>query len=365
VSPATVTRTRAAVFRGVGLPQEVAEVELGPLGPEHVIVEVRAVSICGTDLHMVNGDWVRPRPMVLGHECAGVVTQVGSEVAGVAVGDHVAVCWSAPCGRCSSCRQDAPQRCLPARAAVAEGTMPDGTTRIALGGETVYRMATTGAFADAVLIGAAAAMPIPEALPFEQAALLGCAALCGTGAALNAAEIDGTTDVLVVGAGGVGQFAVQGARIAGAKRIVAVDPSPGRRELALAVGATAAIAPEELAAEEPFMRAIDAFGSPATIQSAIEAVRPGGRVVVVGLPEAGARLELDPTELTLREKTLTGSYYGAADPLTGLERLLGLARDGSLLLEPLVGPRYPLERIDEAVAEAQSASGGRVIVTPG
>ncbi|HXH96530.1 MAG TPA: alcohol dehydrogenase catalytic domain-containing protein, partial [Gaiellaceae bacterium] len=115
MSPATVTRTRAAVFRAVGLPQEVAEVELGPLGPDHVVVEVRAVSICGTDLHMVNGDWVRPRPMVLGHECAGVVARVGSEVAGVAVGDHVAVCWSAPCGRCASCEQDAPQRCLPAR----------------------------------------------------------------------------------------------------------------------------------------------------------------------------------------------------------------------------------------------------------
>jgi S-(hydroxymethyl)glutathione dehydrogenase/alcohol dehydrogenase len=361
----TVTRTRAALFRGAGLPQEIAEVELGPLGPDHVIVAVRAAGICGTDLHMVKGDWVRPRPMVLGHECAGVVTRVGSEVAGIAVGDHVAVCWSAPCGRCASCEQGAPHRCLPARAAVAEGTLLDGTTRIASGGETVYRMATTGAFAEAVLIAATAAMPIPDALPFEQAALLGCAALCGTGAALNAAQIDGTTDVLVVGAGGVGQFAVQGARIAGARRIVAVDPSPGRRELALAVGASAAIAPDELAAEEPFMRAIDAFGSPATIQSAIEAVRPGGRVVVVGLPEAGARMELDPTELVLREKTLTGSYYGAADPLAGLERLLDLAADGSLLLEPLVGRRYPLDRIDEAVAEAESASGGRVVLIPG
>lgn len=357
-------KTRAAIFRGAGRPQEVAEVELGPLGPDHVIVEMRGVGICGSDLHMVNGDWVRAQPMILGHEGAGVVTHVGPEVSGVAVGDHVAVSWAAPCGRCASCEQHAPQRCLPVRAAITEGTMIDGTTRITLDGETVYRMTTTGAFAEAVLVTGAAAMSIPETLPFEQAALLGCAALTGTGAALNAADIDGTTDVVVIGAGGVGQFAIQGARIAGAPRIVAVDPSPGRRELALELGATAAIAPEELAGQEPFMRAIDAVGSPATMENAIEAIGPGGRVVVVGLPKAGALMELDPTELVAREKTLTGSYYGSADPIASLERLLDLVQDGSLLLEPLLGSRYRLEQINDAVAEAQRASGGRVIVTP-
>jgi Zn-dependent alcohol dehydrogenase len=186
---------------------------------------------------------------------------------------------------------------VPVRAAITDGTLVDGTTRIALDGETVYRMTTTGAFADAVLVPEAAAMPIPDALPFEQAALLGCA-------------------------------------------------------------------PEELAVQPPFLRAIDAVGSPSTMQAAIAAVHPGGRVVVVGLPSAGARLDLDPTELIAREKTITGSYYGSADPVKSLGRLLDLVRDGSLVLEPLLGSCHPLERIGAAVDEARAAVGGRVILTP-
>lgn len=360
----TTVTTRAAIFRGHDAPQEVTDVELGPLRDDDVIVRMRAVGICGSDLHMLNGDWVRAQPMVLGHEGAGMVSHVGPAVANVSVGDHVALCWAAPCGHCVSCAQGAPQRCVPVRAAITAGTLTDGTTRIALDGETVYRMTTTGAFADAVLVSSAAAMPIPDDLPFEQAALLGCAALTGAGAALNAGHIDGTTDVVVIGAGGVGQFAIQGARIAGAPRIVAVDPSPERRRLAFELGATEAVAPDELADREPFMRAIDAVGSPGTMTAAVEAVHPGGRVVVVGLPKSGVRVELDPTELVAREKTITGSYYGSSNPVESLGRLLDLVRDGSLLLEPLLGSRHPLERINEAVIEAQSAAGGRVLLIP-
>jgi Zn-dependent alcohol dehydrogenase len=208
-------------------------------------------------------------------------------------------------------------------------------------------------------------MPIPAGLPFEQAALLGCAAITGAGAALNAGAIDSGTATVVIGAGGVGQFAIQGARIAGAPRIVAVDPSPTRRALALELGATAAVAPEELPAQEPFERAIDAVGVQATTAAAVAAVHPGGRVVVVGLPAGGAKLELDPTELVVREKTITGSFYGSANPVVSLQRLLGLVADGALRLEPLLGPTYPLAEIDAAVREAQSATGGRVIVVPG
>src|SRR3954447_7028473 len=241
----TTFTTRAAIFRSPDAPQEVAEVELGPLGPGDVIVEMRAVGICGTDLHVLDGDWVRARPMVLGHEGAGVVAAAGEAVDTVSPGDHVVLCWAAPCRECEACRGGAEQRCLPVRAAIANGTLADGTTRISYRGETVYRMTTTGAFAQHVLVPAAAAMPLPPELPLDQAALLGCAALTGVGAALNAAEIDGTTDVAVIGAGGVGQFAIQGARIAGAPRIVAIDPSAPRRELALRLGATEALAPRD------------------------------------------------------------------------------------------------------------------------
>src|SRR4051812_37275668 len=143
---------RAAIFRGPEEPHALADVELGPLGPGDVIVELKAVGICGSDLHMLAGDWVRARPMVLGHEGAGVVREVGAGVSNVTVGDHVVLCWAAPRGACVACEQGAPQRCVPVRAAITDGTLVDGTTRISLDGETVYRMTTTGAFADAVLV---------------------------------------------------------------------------------------------------------------------------------------------------------------------------------------------------------------------
>jgi len=359
----TIT-TRAAVFRGHEQPQEVREVELGPVGPTHVVMEVRAVGICGSDLHMLNGDWVRKQPMVLGHEGAGVVVAVGEEVTSLAVGDHVVTCWAAPCGECVSCRQGAPQRCVPVRTAITEGTLVDGTTRLSLDGGELYRMTTIGGFADHVLVSEAGAMRIPDTLPFEQAALLGCAALTGVGAATNSAQIDASTAVAVVGAGGVGQFAIQGARIAGATRIVAVDPSESRRALALELGATEAVSPDEFPGIEPVDRAIDAVGAPATIKAAIERLNPGGRLVVVGLPRAGALVEIDPMELVAREKTLTGCYYGSANPVDSLRELLGYVEDGSLLLEPLLGNRYGLEAIEDAVKDAQSAAGGRVIVEP-
>src|SRR5262245_30795756 len=132
--------TKAAIFRGAGRPQEIADVELGPLGADDVIVEMRAVGICGSDLHMLNGDWVRATPMVLGHAGAGVVAAVGEGVDTVAVGEHGVLSWAAPCGSCVSCAAGAPQRCVPVRAAITAGTLMDGTTRITLDGETVYRM---------------------------------------------------------------------------------------------------------------------------------------------------------------------------------------------------------------------------------
>lgn len=359
--------TQAAIFREVGAPQEVVDVELGPLGPTDVIVEMQASGVCGSDLHLVQGDWVRARPMVLGHEGAGIVTATGPDVTQVAVGDHVALCWAAPCGACDSCRRGAGQRCLPVRDAISKGTLVDGTTRISRDGEAVYRMATTGSFARHVLVAQESAMRIPGDLAFDQAALLGCAALTGVGAARNAAAIDADTAVVVIGAGGVGQFVVQGARIEGARSILAVDPSPERRALALALGATEAIAPDDLAersADRPADVAFDAVGAPETTAAALAAVRAGGRAVVVGLPPGSAKVQVDPFELVAREKTLTGSIYGSADPVASLGGLLDLVAEGRLLLEPLLGTRYPLERIDEAVAEATAAAGGRVVIVP-
>jgi Zn-dependent alcohol dehydrogenase len=170
--------------------------------------------------------------------------------------------------------------------------------------------------------------------------------------------------VLVIGAGGVGQFAVQAARIAGAGRITAVDPVAARRDAALALGATEAVAPDELDAPDEFDWAFDAVGYPATSEQALAATRGGGTAVLVGMPPAGARLELDPLAFSNSEKTLTGSVYGSEPPARALPRLLRLVADGRLELERLVGPSYALAEVDSAVAESLAGSPGRVLVTP-
>jgi S-(hydroxymethyl)glutathione dehydrogenase / alcohol dehydrogenase len=357
-------RTRAALFHAAGVPLEVRGLELAEPGEGEVVIRMAAVGICGSDLHVVRGEWVRPAPMVLGHEGAGVVESVGPGVEAFAPGDPVVVSWAPACGRCLSCRSGRETACTTLREAIREGTKLDGTTGLSLDGEPVYRMTTVGALAERVLVPTAAVLPIPAELPLDQAALLGCAALTGVGAVLNLGGVEPGGSVLVIGAGGVGQFVVQGARIAGAGRIVAVDPVAARREAALRLGATEAAAPEELGAEAEFDVAFDAVGLSETSQTALAATRWAGRTILVGIPPAGARLDLDPLEFSNREKTLTGSIYGSEPPAQAMPRVLGLIREGRLELASLVGPRFPLDEVNEAVEASLAGAPGRVLVTP-
>jgi S-(hydroxymethyl)glutathione dehydrogenase/alcohol dehydrogenase len=356
-------KTRAALFRAPGAPLEVREVEVEEPGPDHVLVRMSAVGICGSDLHVVKGEWPRPTPMVLGHEGAGVVEAIGSAVSGVSSGDRVVLSWAPWCGECLPCRAGRRTACSTLRDAIGKGTMLDGSTRLTADGAPVYRMTTIGALAEHVLVPASAALPLEGDLPLDQAALLGCAALTGVGAVLNAARVEAGASVLVLGAGGVGQFVVQGARVAGAAEIVCVDPVEGRREAALALGATRAVPPEDLDAVDEYDYAFDAVGEPETSVLALRAVRRAGTAVLVGIPAAGARLDLDPLEFSHREKHLTGSIYGSEEPATALPRLLELVRDGQIELESVVGPRFPLEQANEAVEASLAGSPGRVLVT--
>lgn len=362
-------KTRAAVFREAGRPLEVTDIDLEEPGPGDVLVRMAAVGICGTDLHMVKGEWQRPTPMVLGHEGAGVVEAVGEDVQGVGVGDEVVLSWAPSCGQCSDCRRGRPAACLALQHAIAAGTLLDGRTGLSLDGETVYRGTATGALAERVVVSEQVALPLGDGVPLEEAALLGCAALTGVGAALFAAGVEAGSSVLVVGAGGVGQFVVQGARIAGASEIVCVDPLEARRELVLGLGATRTVAPEGLAETmrgvqpEGVDFAFDAVGDVTTTKLAFRWTRNGGLCVIVGLPEAGARLELDPTEFIRREKRLTGTIYGSEDPAVALPILLAHVREGRLDLRSQLGPEYPLERVNEAIEASLSGSPGRVLVT--
>ena len=362
-------KTRAAVMHEPGR-LRVEEIELEEPLPGEVVVRMSAVGVCGTDLHSYKGEWDRPTPIVLGHEGAGVIEAAGSEANGLREGERVVLSWAPACGDCGPCRRGRPAACGPLSSAIARGTLLGGRTGMSLGGETVYRGTATGALAERVVVAAGAALPLGDDVPIDQAALLGCAALTGVGAVLNAARPAAGFTALVIGAGGVGQFVVQGARIAGAGEILVVDPVEARREQALGLGATRACGPDDVREaigeldREGVDYAFDAVGAPETTKLALRWTRGGGTAVVVGLPAGGEKLELDPFEFSNREKTLTGTIYGSEDPAIALPRLLDLVRSGELDLAGLVGPSFPLDRADDAFRASLAGEPGRVLITP-
>ncbi len=364
-------KSRAGIFRGAGRPFEIVELDLEEPGPRDVVVRMAAVGICGTDLHSVRGEWQRPTPIVLGHEGAGVVEQVGSAVERLAPGDEVVLSWAPSCGVCADCLRGRPATCLPLQRAIGGGTLVDGTTGLSLDGEIVYRGTATGALSELVVVEERVALPTGGGVPLEHAALLGCAALTGVGAVLFAARVPAGASVLVVGAGGVGQFAIQGARLAGADAIVSVDPLPERRAQALSSGATHAVEPDALpdtlleAGLAGVDYAFDAVGDPTTTLFALRHTVNGGTTVIVGLPAAGRRLDLDPSELIRRDKHLMGSIYGSSDPAIAMPILLEHVRAGRLDLASLVGPAFPLDELNEAMAASVAGVPGRVLVAPG
>ena len=362
-------KTGAALFHAIDRPFEVAEIEIEDPGPEDVLIRVSACGICGTDLHVVKGEWTRSVPMVLGHECAGIVEAVGPDVDGVAAGDRVVVSWASSCRTCAACRKGRLAACRDLRAAIAAGTLIGGATRLSWNGDPVYRMTTVGGFAEHVLMPATSVLPLPGDVALEEAAIVGCAALTGVGAAVNAAPLQDGGTALVVGAGGIGQFVVQGARIAGASEIVVVDPVEERRALARQLGATEAVSPAELDAlagdrfPVGFDCTFDAVGGAETAAMALKHTMIAGTAVLVGLPAAGGRLDLDLADIVVSEKHVVGSIYGSADPGTMLPTLLDWVRAGDLELASLIGARYPLAEVNEAVQESLAGSPGRVVLT--
>jgi S-(hydroxymethyl)glutathione dehydrogenase/alcohol dehydrogenase len=329
-----------------------------------------AVGICGTELHSIRGEWERPTPSVLGHEGAGVVEAVGDAVTAVQPGDEVVLSWAPSCGDCWDCRRGRPAACINLHRAIGGGTLVDGTTGMTIDGETLYRGTATGCLQERITVTERCALPIGRGVSLEEAALLGCAAMTGVGAVLFAARTEPGETVLVIGAGGVGQFCVQGARIAGAAGIVVVDPVEARLELARELGATHTTTPDGLKellkaiAPDGADRALDVVGNPETTATALRFTRSGGTCVIVGIPATGERLDLDFGEFNRREKFLTGTMYGSEDPAVALPMLLDHVRAGRLRLRELLGPSFPLEQVNEAFDASLAGVAGRVLVTP-
>ncbi|MFN2629210.1 MAG: zinc-binding dehydrogenase [Gaiellaceae bacterium] len=360
----------AAVLRRAGHALELEELELEPPRGDEVLVRLQASGICRSDLSLADGKWPAPLPMVLGHEGAGTIEEVGEGVDPDLVGRHVVLTFTPGCGRCRFCLQGRVNLCTEAARCMDAGVLPDGTTRLSRNGERVHHLALVSSFATHAVVPANAAIPVPAGLDPAVSCLLGCGVLTGVAAVTRRANVRPGESVAVLACGGVGLAAVLGARLVSAHPVVVVDPVGVKRELALQLGATHAIDPE---AEDPVaaIRAIvpdgvdhafEAAGIPAVAEQAVAATRTGGTTVLIGQPALGASVSLPVYELTQFEHDVLGTHIGGATPALDVPALAALAGAGKLLLAPLVTHRYRLERIGEALETARSGTAGRVVL---
>jgi S-(hydroxymethyl)glutathione dehydrogenase / alcohol dehydrogenase len=362
---------RAVVLREPGRPVAVEEVELDPPHEHEVLVRVAAAGVCHSDVRLADGELGDGRwPMVLGHEGAGVVEQVGEGVTHVAPGDHVALSFVPACGSCRACRAGRPNLCEPAGRNGFAGTLMDGTSRLHKDGETLQHGLMTACFAERTVVAAAGAVKIPRELPLRQAALLGCGVVTGVGAVRNVAQVAAGDSVCVVGCGGVGLQVVAGARLAGAAPIVAVDRSADKLALARERGATDVVDASRGDPAAAVVRkltdggadhAFEVVGSPDTVRLAWDAIRPGGQVVVVGLVPRGVEVAVPGIEF-LSDKSLRGTYYGSGDAARDLPELAALALAGELDLEGVVSHTTDLDGVDEALGRLRRGEGARTVV---
>ncbi|MGI8808119.1 MAG: Zn-dependent alcohol dehydrogenase [Acidimicrobiales bacterium] len=364
---------RAAVLTGLDLPlvmRDDVEVEAPRAG--EIRLRVAACGVCRSDLSMQEGTLPVPMPVVLGHEASAVVEEVGEGVVDLAPGDHVVVSWVPQCGTCFFCRRGQPQLCQAADAVLLSGGLLDGTPRLRLDGAPLFQMCGTGTFSEETVIPACAAVKVPHDLPFDVAALLGCSVLTGVGAALNTATISQGDTVAVIGCGGVGLNIVQGARIAGAEVIVAVDIHPAKLVTAEAFGATHTVdarqvdpanAVRDLTGQRGADVAFEALGLGRTIDQTVDMTRRGGQVVLVGIPALDVMLTL-PAMLgvVLQERTVKGCWYGSSDIRRDVPRLVDFYRDGRLRLDELVSRRIELSEVNGALAALKAGEGTRSVI---
>ncbi|MET9619450.1 MULTISPECIES: Zn-dependent alcohol dehydrogenase [unclassified Streptomyces] len=347
---------RAAVLHEIGQDklEVLDDVEAVGFGPGKVRIRVRATGLCHSDVSAMSGVLPQPAPFVPGHEGAGEIVDLGDGVTGLTEGQRVLLCWLPACGICPACKRGQTQLCL-------AGFMNAGTPNFKRPGGDLFGFAGTGTFAEEVVVDAGCAVPIPDDVPFDIAALIGCGVTTGLGAAINTAKVEAGSSVAVIGCGGVGISAIQGAKLQGAAQIVAVDPVASRREAALRFGATEAVAPDALGdakqritAGEGFDYVFEVVGKSATARTAYETTRRGGTLCVVGAGALDDHLQLSMFELFFDEKRILPSMYGGGDVLRSYERAIALWRAGRIDLESLITHRVPLSGINEALEQMRT-----------
>ena len=371
-------RARSAVLREVGgatpyatsRPLSIEDVELAPPGEGEVLVGVRAAGLCHSDLSVVNGDRPRPVPMALGHEAAGEVLEVGAGVTHLRPGDHVVMVFVPSCGMCVPCREGRPALCEPGAVSNTAGTLLSGARRITdADGHDLHHHLGCSAFADHAVVSERSLVKVDADLPWDQAALFGCAVLTGVGAVVNTAQVRLGQSVAVVGLGGVGLNALLAALASGARDVVAVDTLQDKLDLARDLGATHTVLAGPDAADE--IRdltgggvdvAVEMAGSVPAFETAYRGTRRGGTTVTGGLPNPAATWTVAPVHLVAEERTIKGSYIGSAVPQRDIPRYVELFRAGHLPVDKLLGERVPLADINAALDHLDSGHALRQVV---
>lgn len=365
---------KAAILEEQGKPLVVRD-DISIAAPKAGQVRVRVThcGVCHSDLSIVDGVFPSPVPIVLGHEAAGVVDAIGADVVGLAPGDPVVLTPVAPCGVCPWCVRGEPGVCVNA-SAITTNTFPDGSTGLSRGDAVVYRGVGLGAFAEYVVVPATGAVRIPAGVPLDVACVIGCAVQTGVGAVVNTARVEPGATVLVLGLGGVGLSIVQGARLAGAARILVADPVEGRREAARRFGATDLLDParEDVAGRAQEITGIgvdyafDAVGRGALVADGLRATRNGGTTVAVGAAPLDDAITIAPAALfTITEKKLLGCTLGSCNSLREIPRFIALWQAGRLDLESLVTHRRPLADINLAFDDLRASRGIRTVLALG
>lgn len=357
-------RFRAAVLHAAGAarpyarsrPLSIEQLELPAPGAGEVLVRIHAASLCHSDLSVINGDRRWPLPIVPGHEAAGVVEGIGSGVAAFAPGDRVALIFLTQCGSCARCMEGKSYLCERGTQANREGRLITGGPHLRLAGAPVHHHMGLGAFAEYALVAEKSLVRIPTGIGYVEASLFGCAVMCGAGSALYTARVAAGESVAVVGLGGVGLAAVMGARLAGATRIVAIDPVAGKADLALACGATQFAHADDLGQFEAVDVALEASGTVAGFERALQITRRGGRTVTTSLPAPDQSFQFPLARLVAEARTVAGSYIGSCLPNRDIPAFIALHQQGRLPVERLVSRTIALEEINaamDALADAE------------
>ena len=363
-------KIQAAVFYEPNVPFKIETLDLEEPRANEVLVKVAAAGVCHSDWHLMTGATKHATPVVPGHEGAGVVEAVGEGVTTVKPGDYVALNWAPSCGSCFYCLHDRPSICSTFVEPIWAGTMMDGTTRLSKDGQPIYHFSATACFAEYAVVPDVCCVPISPEVPLTISALIGCAVTTGVGAVLNTAQVRPGSSVAVFGAGGVGLNIIMGAKLSGASRIIAIDRSEAKGEMAQEFGATDIVMAgpktkdtiRSLTEGRGTDYVFEAIGIPAVQEQCLDAVRPGGTVVLVGVSPMGSNTNLPGAIITRQEKTVTGTYYGTANPARDFPMLADLYLKGKLNLDRLISKTYSLDQINEAYADMLSGDIARGLI---